>query len=94
MCLTLALRVAEPCDFRIGGPSINKGLFLWEAGAAKPCDPLTLVLDGVIVFAWRSPPQPLEDQRPCGKLLCSLSFGPQEGVNRIPETTQEAQKEA
>ncbi len=31
---------------------------------------------------------------PCGKVLRSSSFGPQEGSKRTPETTQESVKEA
>ncbi len=33
-----------------------------------------------LVFASRILPRPLEDQRPCGKVLCSFSFGPQLGL--------------
>ncbi len=40
------------------------------------------------------PPWPLEDQRPCGKVFCSSGFESQKGLKIIPETMQEAQKEA
>jgi hypothetical protein len=44
-----------------------------------------------IGFGSHVPLRPLEDQRPCGKVLRSSSFRPHEGLKRTPETTQEAQ---
>ena len=65
-------------------------------GAAQPpkISELRHLTNLKTVFASRIPPRPLEDQRPCGEVLCSLSLGPPEGSKRIPEMTQEAQKEA
>ncbi len=47
-----------------------------------------------IALAASIPPGLFEDQRPCGKVLCSSSSGPREESKTFPETTQEAEKEA
>ncbi len=69
--------------FRVCFPTLN--LF---------CLTLLTYFAFLVVFASRIPPRPLEDQGPCGKVLLSFSFGPQEGSTITPETMHKAEKEA